>query len=209
MSRPSPVQVNEPQLPIPPLPASSNLCVQQLLRKRPTASNVQSEDSDDDIFPLPEHHKKAYVSSDSESVSCTPLKKKCFNSTDGKVKNSAHKKKPETVKTTFIKKPHTELKSPSTTDTDDFGRYPMSETKFQKKMFHLLFEIKDEIKALGSRCDLKIPPLQIERMDDIASLNNFDETLEEDHELQEQLKIQLQRIGGPTVECCATNIMKR
>ncbi|XP_058633008.1 uncharacterized protein LOC131541341 isoform X2 [Onychostoma macrolepis] len=86
--------------------------------------------------------------------------------------------------------------------------YPMSTTKFQRKVFSMLFDLKDQLQKVSGILDPGRSTATIKKMESESDLKIFEDKIQDvDNRLI--CVQQLSRIGGSTIRDCVNKVMNR
>ncbi|KAK7149229.1 hypothetical protein R3I94_008753 [Phoxinus phoxinus] len=86
--------------------------------------------------------------------------------------------------------------------------YPMSTTKFQRKVFAMLFDLKDQLQQVVGILDPGRSTTTLKKMDSESDLKVFDENIK-DVDKKSICVQQLSRIGGSSIRDCVNKVMNR
>ena len=89
--------------------------------------------------------------------------------------------------------------------------YPLSDKKFQQKLFHLVMGMDEKLDKLihNSSADGKYPSTKIRQLDSARDLFEYDSKLMDDEGEEQAFINSISRIGGTSVENQISNILKR
>ncbi|KAF5886042.1 serine arginine-rich splicing factor 4-like isoform X14, partial [Clarias magur] len=84
--------------------------------------------------------------------------------------------------------------------------YPMSTARFQRKVFAMLFDLKEELRRVAAIVDPGNSSSSIKRLDSERDLRSFEESIK-DEEKKSICVQQLSRVGGSSVRDCVNKVM--